>query len=381
MRIGIVAGEASGDILGASLLRSLKQQVPDMQIEGIGGPRMMAEGCRSLFAMEYLSVMGLVEVLGRLPQLLSIRRQLIRHFIANPPDVFIGVDAPDFNLGLEKALKAAGIPTVHFVSPSVWAWRQYRVRKIVKSTDLMLTLFPFEAAFYRKYQMPVKYVGHPLADQIPLETDQQGARAQLALPSAARVVAVLPGSRGSELKYLADVFIKTMLLCQERAPELSFVVPLVNPRIRGMFEQALLRNRAVKHLLLLDGQSHQAMAAADVVLLASGTAALECMLLKRPMVVSAKVAPLSAWLLRRLIKVPYVSLPNNLAGEMLVEEYLQERATPEHLAVAVERLLQQPAAAQRLIARFAEIHHSLRCNAGEQAARAVLALLSHPRAS
>lgn len=375
MRFGIVAGEVSGDILAAGLIHAIKSRFPEAQFEGIAGPLMIEAECQALFPLERLSVMGIVEVLGRYRELLGIRASLARHFIANPPDVFIGVDAPDFNLGLEKKLKVCGIPTVHYVSPSVWAWRQGRVKKIARSTDLMLTLFPFEADFYREHHMPVRFVGHPLADQIPLQTDAAQARAALGLPQDQTVVAVLPGSRVSELKYLAQPFVQTMQWCAASRPDLHFVVPLVNPVTRDIFMQALQQAPELNRVTLLDGQSHQAMAAADVVLLASGTAALEGLLLKRPMVVAYRVSAFTAWLAKRLLKVPYVSLPNNLAGEMLVEEYLQDAAVPEKLGPAVLRLLEQPQASQRLIDRFDAIHRDLRRDASNSAAEAVLGLV------
>jgi len=376
LRFGIVAGEASGDLLGAGLIAAIKQQYPDAVFEGIAGPQMIAAGANSLFPMDRLSVMGIVEVLGRYRELLGIRRQLAAYFKQNPPDAFIGIDAPDFTLGLEKQLRIAGIKTVHYVSPSVWAWRQGRVKKIAASTDLMLTLFPFEARFYQQYQVPVHFVGHPLADTIPLAVDKQAARQQLNLPTDTEILALLPGSRSNELHYLAQPFIETACWLQARRPGLGFVVPLANPERRIQFEQAMTeikaQGRELPRLTLVDGQSREVMAAADVVLLASGTAALEAMLLKRPMVVAYKLAPLTYWLARRLVKVENVSLPNLLANETLVPELIQHEATPENLGQKVLAYFENPAIMDDLNQRFTDIHRTLRQDASQQAADAIL---------
>jgi lipid-A-disaccharide synthase len=375
MRFGIVAGEASGDLLGAGLISAIKQRFPDAEFEGIAGPQMIAAGAKSLFPMERLSVMGIVEVLGRYRELLGIRRQLAAHFRRNPPDAFIGIDAPDFNLGLERQLREAGIKTVHYVSPSVWAWRQRRVKKIARSTDLMLTLFPFEAGFYEVHQVPVQFVGHPLADTIPLTVDQAAARQALSLPETGEILALLPGSRSNELHYLSATFIETVRWLQQRRPDLTVVVPLANAVRRAQFEQALAAVPDAPPMVLVDGHSREVMAAADAVLLASGTAALEAMLLKRPMVVAYKLAPFTYWLARRLLKVENVSLPNLLAGETLVPELIQHEATPERLGQAVLAYFERPEQAAAIHRRFDEIHHSLRRDASRQAADAVLALI------
>jgi len=376
LRFGIVAGEASGDLLGAGLVAAIKQQYPDAVFEGIAGPQMIAAGVDSLFPMDRLSVMGIVEVLGRYRELLGIRRQLATHFKQNPPDAFIGIDAPDFTLGLEKQLRIAGIKTVHYVSPSVWAWRQGRVKKIAVSTGLMLTLFPFEASFYQKYQVPVHFVGHPLADTIPLAVDKQVARQQLNLSTGTEILALLPGSRSNELHYLAQPFIETACWLQTRRPRLEFVVPLANNERRIQFEQAMAEIRAqgreLPKLTLVDGRSREVMAAADVILLASGTAALEAMLLKRPMVVAYKLAPLTYWLARHLVKVENVSLPNLLANETLVPELIQHEATPENLGQKVLAYFENPAMMDDLNQRFTDIHQTLRQNASKQAADAIL---------
>lgn len=375
MRIGIVAGEASGDLLGAGLISAIRQRYPHAVFEGIAGPQMMAVGATSLFPMERLSVMGFSEVFGRLRELLGIRRQLARHFISNPPDVFIGIDAPDFTLGLERKLHKAGIKTVHYVSPSVWAWRQRRVKKIVKSTDLMLTLFPFEAQFYREHRMPVHFVGHPLADLIPLQPDQAAARCELGLPAGGEVLALLPGSRSTELKHLAATFIDTARWLKLQRPDLHVVVPLANEQRRRQFQSILAGALEPPLLTLIDGRAREVMSAADVVLLASGTASLEAMLLKRPMVVAYRMAPFSYWLARRLLKVKSVSLPNLLAGDILVPELLQDEATPDQLGHAVLYYLENPQSAAEVMEHFNEIHHELRQDASQQAARAVLELI------
>ncbi len=373
LRIAIVAGEASGDILGADLIRSLRLRYPLARFEGVAGPRMIAAGCESFFPLEKLSVMGLVEVLKHLPELLGLRRQLYRHFSANPPDLFIGIDAPDFNLALERRLKAQGIPTAHYVSPSVWAWRQYRVKKIGRSVDLMLTLFPFEADFYRQHQVPVRFVGHPLADMIPETVDKQAVRARLGLPEGP-VVALLPGSRGSELGHLAGPFIEAAKLCQRALPDLHFVVPHASAKTRALFEEALAESGGQLPLTALDGQSQDAMAAADVVLLASGTATLEALLLKRPMVVAYKLAPLTYWLASCLIKTPYYSLPNQLVGRACVAEITQHEVSPERLSREVLALLQAGEDQQQLAA-FAQVGQQLRGGASERAAEALSDLL------
>lgn len=381
LRFGIVAGEASGDLLGAGLIRAIRRRWPDAEFEGIAGPQMIAAGARSLFPMERLSVMGIVEVLGRYRELLGIRRQLADHFRQDPPDVFIGIDAPDFTLGLERRLRRAGIKTAHYVSPSVWAWRQRRVKKIARSTDLMLTLFPFEARFYEAHQVPVRFVGHPLADTIPLKVDRVAARQALSLPAKGEILALLPGSRSNELHYLAEAFIEAVRWLRARRPSLQVVVPLVNATRRSQFEQILAGiSEAPPPMTLLDGQSREVMAAADVVLLASGTAALEAMLLKRPMVVAYKLAPLTYWLIRYRVKVQSFSLPNLLAGasrpkENLVPELIQHQASPERLGAALLDYLDNPQKTADINQRFDEIHQTLRRDASHRAAEAVLDLV------
>ncbi|AMO78147.1 lipid-A-disaccharide synthase [Pseudomonas citronellolis] len=370
LRVALVAGEASGDILGAGLMQALRERHPEVEFIGVGGARMQAQGLVSEFPMERLAVMGLVEVLGRLRELLRRRKDLIRNLILARPDVFIGIDAPDFNLGLELQLRRAGIRTVHYVSPSVWAWRQKRVLKIKQACDLMLALFPFEAKFYEEHGVPVRFVGHPLANTIPLEADRAAARAQLGLPADAQVVALLPGSRGGEVGKLGALFLDTAERLLQQRPGLHFVLPCASPERRAQLEQ-MLQGRQLP-LQLLDGQSHEALAACDAVLIASGTATLEALLYKRPMVVAYKVAPLTYAILKRLVKSPYISLPNLLAGRLLAPELIQDAATPEALAQHLLPLLDDGSAQTE---SFDAIHRALRQDASAQAAEAVLALV------
>ncbi|TXH86450.1 MAG: lipid-A-disaccharide synthase [Pseudomonas sp.] len=370
LRIALVAGEASGDILGAGLMQALKARHPQVEFIGVGGPRMEAEGLVSAFPMERLAVMGLVEVLGRLRELLARRKRLIRDLIEARPDVFIGIDAPDFNLTLELKLRQAGIRTVHYVSPSVWAWRQKRVLKIREACDLMLTLFPFEARFYLEHQVPVRFVGHPLANTIALQADRVAAREVLGLAQEDAVVALLPGSRGGEVARLGALFLDAAERLRTLRPGVQFVLPCANAERRAQLE-AMLAGRDLP-LRLLDGRSHEALAACDAVLIASGTATLEALLHKRPMVVAYKVAPLTYRILRRLVKSPYISLPNLLAERMLVPELIQDAATPDALAQALAPLLEDGAVQTE---GFDVIHRALRQDASQQAADAVLKLV------
>ena len=373
LRIALVAGEASGDILGAGLMRALKAQHPAVEFIGVGGPLMQAEGLKSYFPMERLSVMGLVEVLGRLRELLKRRKQLIATLIAEKPDVFIGIDAPDFNLNIELKLRQAGIKTVHYVSPSVWAWRQKRVLKIREGCDLMLTLLPFEAKFYEEKGVPVRFVGHTLADTIPLEADRAAARAELGLPDGP-LVALMPGSRGGEVSRLGALFLDTAERLRAMRPGLRFVIPCANPERRAQLEE-LLAGRDLP-VTLLDGQSHLALAACNAVLIASGTATLEALLYKRPMVVAYRLAPLTFWILKRMVKSPYVSLPNLLAQRLLVPELLQDDATVEALALTLSPLID---GGEEQTRGFDEIHRTLRLDASNQAADAVLNLIGQTR--
>ena len=369
LRIALVAGEASGDILGAGLMRALKAQHPAVEFIGVGGPLMQAEGLTSYFPMERLSVMGLVEVLGRLRELLARRKLLIKTLIEEKPDVFIGIDAPDFTLNIELKLRQAGIKTVHYVSPSVWAWRQKRVLKIREGCDLMLTLLPFEARFYEEKGVPVRFVGHTLADTIPLQADRAAARAELGLPDGP-LVALMPGSRGGEVGRLAGVFFDAAERLMALKPGVRFVLPCASPQRRAQIE-TLLEGRNLP-LTLLDGQSHLALAACDAVLIASGTATLEALLYKRPMVVAYRLAPLTFWILKRMVKSPYISLPNLLAQRLLVPELLQDDATPEALAQTVLPLID---GGEEQTRGFDAIHRTLRRDASNQAADAVLTLI------
>jgi lipid-A-disaccharide synthase len=379
LRIGIVANEASGDILGAALAREIRKRVPEVRFVGVAGPRMQEEGCETLFAMERLSVMGLMEVLGQLRELLGLRRELVRYFVENPPDVFIGVDAPDFNLGLERRLRGAGIRTVHMVSPTVWAWRPGRVKSIRRSVDLMLSVFPFEETFLREHGVPARYVGHPLADEIPIEIDRDGARRALGLPQAGSILALLPGSRMGEVERLAGPFIETAARCLAARPDLLFVVPLVNARLRERFSQVLAQLAPDLPITLVDGRSREVLAAADVVLTASGTATLETLLTKRPMVVAYRVHPISYHLVKQLglVKVPYIAMANLLAEKDLAPEFIQDRCRADLLAPAVLAFLDDAERVAEIQAEYRRIHLWLRQDAAASAAQAVLDLLAY----
>ncbi|MET4001188.1 lipid-A-disaccharide synthase [Marinobacterium sp. MBR-109] len=376
LRIGIVAGEASGDILGAALISALHERNPEIQFEGIPGELMQQQGCAELFPLERLSVMGLIEVLGRLPELLRARQRLIHHFIDNPPDLFIGIDAPDFTFGMEKALKQAGIPTVHYVSPSVWAWKRKRIFKIKQSTDLLLTLFPFEAEVYQPTGQNLRFVGHPLADQIPAELDLESARQHYGRDRADQgpLVAILPGSRGSELKYLAEPFLETARWLAQQRPELEFIIPAANRRRYEQLAQQVRQYPELNLTLVLQG-SREVMALADAILIASGTATLEACLLQKPMVVAYKMAGLTYSIYSRMIKSRWISLPNVLAQEEMVPEVLQDQVRAEVLGPLVLRALEDQPYRNRVERVFTAIGDELRCNASERAADAVLELL------
>ncbi|WP_148864911.1 lipid-A-disaccharide synthase [Marinobacter fonticola] len=373
--VGIVAGEASGDILGAGLIRALRQRYPNARFAGIGGEEMQAAGFHSLVPMERLSIMGLVEVLKHLGELVSIRRRVRDYFLTTPPDIVIGIDSPDFTIGLELQLRKAGICTAHYVSPSVWAWRRKRIFKIARAVDLMLTLFPFEAKFYEEHNVPVTFVGHPLADAVPLSPDTAAARKALDLPESGAVLAILPGSRAGEVERLGALFLSAAHWLQSRRPDLQLVIPCIN-RARQQQVQAIIDAQAVKlPVRLVLGRSREVMAAADVILLASGTATLEAMLLKKPMVVGYRLNTVTYFLASHLVKVPFFALPNLLAQRELVPEKLQDEATPESLGQAVLDHLESDGQASALKQAFTELHEQLRRNANERAADALVALI------
>ena len=373
----LVAGEASGDLLGASLIRELKLRYPNAVFSGIAGPQMIKEGCSTFFPMEKLSLMGLVEILKHLPELLKLRKRLFQHIVSLHPCVFIGIDAPDFNLSLEKKLKKTGIKTVHYVSPSIWAWRQWRVKKIKKSVDLMLTLFPFEVDFYQQHHVNAAFVGHPLADMIPIEPDFQQARAELELEPDKIYIALLPGSRLSEIERLGELFIQTAVACYQQDKRLCFIVPFANGGTRNLFEEILDKQSVNLPVQLTNGNARLVMQACDMVLLASGTAALEAMLLKKPMVVAYKLSALTYWILTKLkiLKVSLYSLPNCLAGKPLVEEYMQNDATVEHLQKAIMRLINSEDGNHLLHEQYRTIHTSLRKDASVQAVNEIIKLI------
>ncbi|MEA3193881.1 MAG: lipid-A-disaccharide synthase [Betaproteobacteria bacterium] len=376
LRIGMVAGEASGDQLGAHLMASLKARGRPIRFAGIGGPRMVNQGFVSHYPMEKLSVRGYSEALLHFREILNIRSGLARSMLAERPDLFIGVDASEFNLGLERKLKDAGIPAIHYVSPSVWAWRGWRVRRVARSVNHILVMFPFEAPLYEKIGVPVTYVGHPLADIIPENPPREEARAQLRLPSGKLIVALLPGSRRSELQYMASTFVLAAHRFRQEVHDVHFVVPTVTRDTRDLFERALYQNqRTDLPLTLLFGHSHEALAAADLALVASGTATLETALFKTPMVITYRQSPLSWRIMRSMAYLPYVGMPNVLAGERLVPELLQDEATPAALCAALINLLRDGEAQRRQRERFAEFHRLLRCNSAERAAEAVFKVL------
>ena len=375
LRIALVAGESSGDLLGAGLIEALAALHPGSTFEGIGGPLMAAAGCTLLWPAERLAAFGLIDVLAHLPDGLRIRAALARRLIDDPPDVFVGIDAPAFNLGLEARLHRAGIPTVHYVSPTVWAWRRYRLRTLRRAVDLLLTLFPFEAEFCNAHAMPATFVGHPLAEAIPPEVDRTAARAALGVADGVPLVAVLPGSRGSEIRHLAEPFLAAAAWLAERRPGVHFVLPVAAARLRPAIEQACARHPGLD-LVLVDGQARTAMAAADVLLLASGTATLEGLLHRRPMVAAYRMAPLSYFFTRPFFTVGHFALPNLLCGGRVVPEFLQHQVRPEALGAELLALLDDPQRAAAQTGRFAEVHDRLRQGASQRAARAVAGLVA-----
>lgn len=377
LRIAMVAGEASGDLLASHLIAALKAELHDARFFGIGGPKMEGQGFDAWWPLEKLAVRGYVEVLRHYREIAGIRRQLKRRLLASPPDVFIGVDAPDFNLGLEADLKRRGIKTIHYVSPSIWAWRGGRIKKMGRSVSKVLALFPMEAPLYEREGIPVEYVGHPLADMIPLETNKLAIREKLGLTREAPIFAMLPGSRQSELQYMADTFVQTAKVIRERfLPKAIFVVPLTTRETRLQFETAIYQQQAADvPFRLLFGHAQDALGAADVSLVASGTATLEAALIKRPLVITYKMAKTSYWLMKRMGYLPYVGLPNVLAGRFVVPEILQDQATPENLAEALIKLYEDKDGAAELERVFTEIHLQLRQDTARKAAAAVLGCL------
>ncbi len=373
-RIALVAGEVSGDQLGAGLVEALRRRYPNAVFAGIGGEAMRAAGVSTWHDCSELAVMGLTEVLRHLPRLLRLRRALRRRLLAWRPDVFVGIDAPDFNLGLEQRLKQAGVATVHYVSPSIWAWREARAAKIGRSADRVLCLFPIEPPIYARHGVEARFVGHPLADLLPLEPDRAGARRALDLPDEVPVLALLPGSRPSEIHRLAPAFLGAAAILRKERPELRILVPAADAVCFAMLRAMLPDDPGLR---LLSGDAHRAMTAADAVLLASGTATLEALLLKRPMVVGYRIAAGTAWLVRRfgLLRTDRYSLPNALSGEDLVPELMQENCTPEALADALRQWFDRPEAVRALIPRFTVLHQQLRNDASEAAATAVAELL------
>jgi len=377
LRVGIVAGESSGDQLGAALIAALRERVPELECFGVAGPKMIAAGCQAWAGAEELAVMGLTEVLRHLPRLLRLRASLADRFRASRPDVFVGIDAPEFNLGLAKRLHADGLTTVQYVSPQVWAWRQGRVRSIGGACDLVLCLLPFETAFYSRHGVRAAFVGHPLADQIPLEVDRAGARQALGLDPAATLVALLPGSRVGEVERLGTDFLRAAAWLAERRPDLTFIAPMATARAREAFENKQAEVPAAPKVLLLEGRAQQALAACDGAIVASGTATLETLLSRRPMVVAYRLGALTAFLLRslRLVKVPYFSQPNLLVGRPLVPEFLQEQVSGAALGEALLGRLSDREYLRELDEEFRKVHETLRGGAAARAAEAILTLL------
>lgn len=378
VRIAMVAGEASGDLLGSHLIAALKTRLPDAVFYGIGGPKMQGQGFDSWWPMEKLSVMGYWDALKHFREIAGIRRQLKRRLLDLRPDIFIGIDAPDFNLGLETDLKSAGIRTIHYVSPSIWAWRGGRIMKIGRAVNRLLALFPMEPQIYEKERIPVTYVGHPLADIIPLQTSKQAVREKLSLPRDYPIFAMLPGSRRGELEMMAETFVETAKIIRERfLPTAIFVVPLTTRETRLQFEMAIYQKQGGDvPFRLLFGHAQDALGAADVSLVASGTATLEAAMLKRPMVITYKIAKFSYWLMKRMAYLPFVGLPNILAGRFVVPEILQDQATPENLAEALVKLYQDKDNAAAVEEAFTDLHLQLRQNTAEKAAQAVIECLN-----
>jgi lipid-A-disaccharide synthase len=379
LSVGLVAGEHSGDTLGAALIVALRARVPGVRCFGVAGPKMVAAGCESWAGAEELAVMGLTEVITHLPRLLRLRATLARRFTAEPPDVFVGIDSPEFNLALARRVHEAAIPTVQYVSPQVWAWRQGRVRTIGRSCDLVLCLLPFETDFYARHGVRAEFVGHPLADEIPLRVDRDAARRALGLDAQAPYVALLPGSRLGEVSRLAAPFAAAAARIVAARPAYRFIAPMASARSREVFLQQLAGVAGAPEIRLLDGQAQPALAAADAAIVASGTATLETLLTGRPMVVAYRVSAATAFLLRTvgLVKVPYFSQPNLLAGRRLVPEFFQQAVQGEALAAALLAELEDPQHVRELQGEFAQIHQVLRRGGAGRAAQAILDLIGH----
>lgn len=378
LQFALVAGELSGDVLGAALTRALRTRFPQSRIYGVAGPRMIEAGCEAIESIDELSVMGLAEVLPAIPRILRLRSRLLKRFTADRPDVLIGLDAPDFNLGLERRLRERGLRTAHVVSPTIWAWRPGRVKGIARAVELMLCLFPFEPQHYAGHGVNARYIGHPLADELDAATSPQVARAALGIKQDGAVVALLPGSRGGELKYLAEPFAMAAALLHERVPGIRFISPIAKPALEPVLRAAIQAHAPDTRWTLLQGQSRDAMRAADAVLLASGTATLECLLLGRPMAVAYRTSKITGWLMLDLglLKTPYVSLPNLLSDEPAVQELLQDDATPEAMANEIESLLRDAQRRERQLQQFDAVRRRLRQDAAAQAAEAIADLLN-----
>jgi lipid-A-disaccharide synthase len=374
MRIGIVAGEASGDLLGSELIIALRHYYPDAEFIGVAGSKMLNVGAKSLFELDKLSVMGFSEVVVRLKELLTLRAMVKNFFLQHHPDIYIGVDSPDFNLPIETALKKAGIKTVHCNSPTIWAWRKKRIIKIKHAVDLMLTLFPFESKYYEEQHIPVRYIGHPLADVIPLASNVLLAREQLQLTHK-KIIALLPGSRQGEIKHNGPVLLQAAKLYSTRYPESVFISPMINRTRYLQFQQQWQSHCPELPLHLYEGKSHEVMAAADIIALTSGTATLEAMLCKKPMVVIYRASWFSAWVAKQLVKINYFSLPNILANAALVPEFFQQQATPENICAALIDYEQHPEKINQLKDQFDVLHQQLRCQASEKAAAAIREIL------
>ncbi|QCU91135.1 lipid-A-disaccharide synthase [Thiomicrorhabdus sediminis] len=367
----MVAGEASGDTLGADLIISLKKRYPDAEFVGIGGPKMIAQGFQTWYPMESLSVMGFFEVLKHLPELLKIRRQLIARLLALKPDVFIGIDAPDFNFKVERSLKHQGIKAIHYVGPSVWAWREKRLNKVRESVDGVLVLFPFEPEYYHRYQIPVKFVGHTIANQFPEKPNTDQAKQQLGIAADTQLTAILPGSRMSEINRMADVYIQAAQQLSTIYPQMQFVIPCVHQKAKERVEQAIAEYAKGLKVILLDGQSRLALEACDQAIVTSGTATLECALMKKPLVLAIAVHPISYWIMKRLATTQWIGLPNILAGQELVKELVQENATAQKIALNLAKLVSDTKLRERQITAFTEQYQQLKQNASELAADAI----------